>query len=100
MTGTYFHDSENPMVVRRQTREFADHAEAAGCTLVDALLLPGHRPQPLEQRCRRCWGTGHERVRVHPMCSACAGAGWFVPHQGHARRNYSTLLVCRKARRS
>ena len=84
--------------VRWQTREFADHAESVGCTLIDTLLLPGRRAQPLEQRCRRCWGTGHERVRVRPVCSACAGAGWIDPHQEHARRNYSSLLVCRKKR--
>lgn len=52
--------------VRWQTREFADHAEGLGCTLVDALLLVGHRQQPPGRR------------------------------QVHARRNYSTLLVCRK----
>jgi len=85
--------------VRFQTREFADTAERAGCTLVDQLHLPGWRPQPEWQKCRRCWGTGHERVRVHPTCTSCAGAGWFRPHQEHAHRNYSTLLVCRKARR-
>lgn len=55
--------------VRWQTREFADHAELVGCTLVDQLHLLGHRPQP-------------------------GGRS-----QHHARRNYSTLLVCRKAGR-
>jgi hypothetical protein len=55
--------------VRWQTREFADHAERAGCTLIDQLHLVGHRPQPPGR------------------------------NQYHARRNYSTLLVLRKARR-
>lgn len=52
--------------VRWQTHEFAAHAVAGGCRLVDALHLSGHRPQPAGRR------------------------------QVHARRNYSTLLVLRK----
>lgn len=52
--------------VRWQTREFADHAEGLGLVLVDSLILVGHRQQPAGRR------------------------------QVHARRNYSTLLVCRK----
>jgi hypothetical protein len=53
--------------VRWQTREFAAHAEAAGCELIDQLhLLASPRPQPPGRR------------------------------QAHARRNLSTLLVLRK----
>ena len=52
--------------VRWQTRIFADHAESVGCELVDMLHLVGGIPQP----------TGRRQV--------------------HARRNYSTLLICRK----
>lgn len=59
-------DQVNGGRVRWQTRLFADHAEAAGCRLVDQLHLPGYRAQP-------------------------AGRS-----QQHARRNYSTLLVLRK----
>lgn len=55
--------------VHWQTRIFADHAEAVGFRLVDALLFPSYRQQP-------AWRS-----------------------QVHARRNYSTLLVCRKAGR-
>lgn len=85
---------------RWQTREFADAAERAGCELVEQLHLPGWRPQPEWQACRRCQRTGHEPVRVHPVCTSCGGAGWFRPRQHHAAANYSTLLVCRKARRT
>ena len=53
--------------VRWQTREFVGVAERAGCDLVDMFQLGGHRPQPPGRR------------------------------QMHARRNYSTLLVLRKA---
>jgi hypothetical protein len=85
--------------VRWQTREFADHAERHGFRLVDSLHLVGHRPQPEWQGCRRCKGTGLEKLRVHPVCQSCHGAGQFRPTQQHAARNYSTLLVCRKDRR-
>ena len=85
--------------VRWQTREFADVAERHGCTLIDALHLVGHRPQPEWQTCRRCKGTGLEKLRVHPVCQSCNGAGRFRPTQQHAARNYSTMLVARKARR-
>ena len=54
--------------VRWQTREFADHAEALGCRLVDMLHLVSYRPQPEGRR------------------------------QVHARRNYSTMLVLRRER--
>ena len=73
--------------------------EAAGCRLVEMVHLPGHRAQPEWQACRRCQRTGHERVRVNPVCTSCGGAGWFRPTQAHAHRNYSTLLICRKGRR-
>lgn len=49
-----------------QDREFADHAEAQGCKMVDRFDLVGHRPQPAGRR------------------------------QLHARRNHSTLLVFKK----
>jgi SAM-dependent methyltransferase len=52
--------------VRWQTREFADHAEAHGCELIDRFDLLAHRPQPPGRR------------------------------QVHARRNASTLLVMRR----
>ena len=86
-------------VVRWQTREFADAAERNGCTLIDALHLVGHRPQPEWQTCRRCTGTGLEKLRIWPVCESCHGAGRWKPVQRHVARNYSTLLVCRKARR-
>ena len=53
--------------VHWQTRIMADHAETVGFTLVDSLLFPSYRAQPEGRR------------------------------QVHARRNYSTLLVFRKA---
>lgn len=53
--------------VRWQHRDFAEHAEQAGCKWIDMLQLAGHHPQPPGRR------------------------------QVHARRNYSTLLVLRKA---
>lgn len=53
--------------VHWQTRIMADHAETVGFRLVDALLFVGGRAQPAGRR------------------------------QVHARRNYSTLLVLRKA---
>lgn len=59
-------DQVSSGAVRWQTREFADHAEAQGCRLVDALHVVGHRRQPSGRR------------------------------QVHARRNYSTLLVLRR----
>lgn len=59
-------DQVNGGRVRWQTREFADHAEALGARLVDALHVQGYRAQP-------------------------AGRS-----QQHARRDYSTLLVLRK----
>ena len=54
--------------VRWQTRIFADHAEAQGFQLVDALHVQGSRPQPDGRR------------------------------QVHARRDYSTLLVLERHR--
>ena len=50
--------------VRWQTHDFAAHAAAHGCRLVDQLHLRSYRPQPAGRR------------------------------QVHARRNYSTLLIC------
>jgi hypothetical protein len=61
-------DQVNGGKVRWQTREFADHAEQLGCRLVDQLHLLSYRPQPPGRR------------------------------QEHARRNYSTMLVCRRER--
>ena len=52
--------------VRWQTHDFAAHAAAHGCRLVDQLHLRSYRPQPAGRR------------------------------QVHARRNYSTLLICAK----
>ena len=49
--------------VRWQTHDFAAHAAAHGCRLVDQLHLRSYRPQPAGRR------------------------------QVHARRNYSTLLI-------
>lgn len=85
--------------VRWQTDEFTAAARAAGCVKLDALHLVGHRPQPEWQTCRRCTGTGLEKLRIWPICQSCHGAGRFRPVQQHAARNYSTLLVCRKERR-
>jgi SAM-dependent methyltransferase len=59
--------------VRWQTIEFANHATAAGCDLVDMLHPVGSRPQPARTR-----KDGKPSV------------------QQHARRNISTLLVLRK----
>lgn len=53
--------------VRWQTHEFADHAAACGFQLVDKLHVQGSRPQPSGRR------------------------------QVHARRDYSTLLVTKRA---
>lgn len=83
-------DQVSSGAVRWQTREFADHAERVGLDLVDALILTGHRPQP--ERTRRhgdCHGAG---------CAACTD-GRIPSRQAHAMRNYSTLLVTRKAPR-
>jgi hypothetical protein len=85
--------------VRFQTDEFTAAAHSVGCSKIDALHLVGHRPQPEWQTCRRCKGTGLEKLRVHPVCQSCHGAGRFRPTQQHALRNHSTLLVFRKARR-
>jgi SAM-dependent methyltransferase len=85
--------------VRWQTHDFARVAALAGCPLVDSLIVPNHVEQPAERGCRRCHRTGHERVRVAPVCTNCGGSGWVTPSQVHIRRNYSTLLVHRKARR-
>jgi hypothetical protein len=85
--------------VRFQTDEFTAAAAAAGCRKIDVLHLLGHRPQPEWQTCRPCKGTGLEKVRIHPVCQSCGGAGRFRPVQQHAARNHSTLLVFRKARR-
>lgn len=53
--------------VRWQTLEFSNHGIGLGMRLVDMLLFPSYRPQPPSRR------------------------------QVHARRNYSSLLVFRKA---
>jgi len=85
--------------VRWQTREFADHAETVGLDLVDALLLVGHRAQP--QRTRKhgeCRGTGMvAELGGFGVCLGCHGNGRVPSRQHHAARNYSTLLVTRKA---
>jgi len=83
-------DQVNAGAIRWQTREFADHAESVGLELVDALLLTGYRAQP-------------DRTRKHGECrgAGCDGctAGRVPSRQEHAARNYSTLLVTRKAPR-
>jgi SAM-dependent methyltransferase len=61
-------DQVNGGKVRWQTHEFTGHAQTLGLRLVDAFLILGHREQPAGTR------------------------------QVHARRNYSTLLVFRKAK--
>jgi SAM-dependent methyltransferase len=85
--------------VRWQSHDLARVAALAGCPLVDSLIVPNHIGQPPERGCRRCHRTGHERVRVAPVCSNCGGSGWVTTTQHHARRNYSTLLIHRKAGR-
>jgi hypothetical protein len=86
--------------VRWQDMDFATVAAQAGCPMIDSLLVPNHVEQPPARGCRRCRRTGHETIRVNPVCSSCHGAGWITPDQVHARRNYSTLLICRKRRRA
>jgi hypothetical protein len=83
---------------RWQTRAFADAGERAGCVLVDQLHLYSWRPQPELQACRRCRRSGHEPIRVNPVCTACGGSGWFRVVQRNSAANYSTLLVFRKPR--
>lgn len=74
--------------VRWQTREFADHAATVGLELVDELLLLGYREQPPRTRKHgECRGAG---------CDSCSD-GRVESRQEHAARNYSTLLVTRKA---
>jgi hypothetical protein len=57
--------------VRWQTHEFSGVAIRSGCELVDMLHVYGSRKQPRD-------GTDKQS-------------------QDHARRNYSTLLILRKA---
>lgn len=84
--------------VRWQTHEFTACAIEHGCDLVDMLHLVGYREQPEFVTCRRCRGTGMQRVRVHPVCDLCAGSGRRPRAWRHAHRNYSTLLVFRRHR--
>ena len=98
-------DQVSSGAVRWQTREFAAAAENAGLELVDALLLPGHRTQPARTRKHgECRGTGLLDGLDDPgaplelvPCPECSGTGRVPSRQHHAHRNYSTLLVARKA---
>jgi hypothetical protein len=83
-------DQVNAGVIRWQRREFADHAETVGLELVDELHLLGYRAQPARTRRHgECRGAG---------CAGCTD-GRVPSRQEHAARNYSTLLVTRKAPR-
>jgi len=78
-----------------QTRMCADEAELHGFTLVDMLhFWRGEgRPQPV--RTRKCREPIHATGPGRP-CAVCGGTGRVVSGQQHARRNYSTLLVCQR----
>jgi len=81
-------DQVSAGAVRWQTREFADAAEAVGLELIDAFHLRGYRAQPRRTRKHgECRGLG---------CDACVD-GRVPSRQHHAARNYSTLLITRKA---
>jgi hypothetical protein len=81
-------DQVNARAIRWQRREFADHAETVGLDLIDELHLLGYRPQPARTRRHgECAGAG---------CAGCTD-GRVESRQEHAARNYSTLLVTRKA---
>lgn len=86
--------------IRWQAREFADHAATVGLELVDELLLLGHRPQPARTRKHGdCRGTGLITEAGELVeCQGCT-EGRVDSRQEHAARNYSTLLVTRKAPR-
>lgn len=77
------------------TRHLEHHAEQLGWAVYERLVhLPtGGRPQPATSPCRRCGGTGHQRLRVHPACEHCAGRGDIVRRQLRARRRPSTLTI-------
>ncbi len=77
------------------TRHLEHHAEQLGWAVYERLVhLPtGGRPQPATSPCRRCGGTGHQRLRVHPVCEHCAGRGDIVRRQLRARRRPSTLTI-------
>lgn len=92
-------DQVSAGAVRWQTRELADHAETVGLELVDALLLRGHRPQPVRTRRHgACNGTGKVLDELVLEVIACPGCteGRVPSRQEHAQRNYSTLLVTRR----
>jgi hypothetical protein len=98
MIGGYVFVKGQPQVnggkVQWTTRHLANHGETLGLRLVDEFHLLSYREQP-----PRCLCTHTRKAHVEhpePGCPSCDCTEFRLDKtQGHARRNFSTMLVFR-----